>query len=203
MSHKPPTPSVLGYALLGLLARGDASGYTLTQRLQDPVGYFWYAQHTQVYPELSRLEAAGWVQHTLIEQSERPDKKVYTLLPAGYAVLIAWLKAPTAVPRKRDELVLKAYSIWLSEPGAAAQLMRDHAAVHAAHLSEFETRLARLSAEAGPALWQPDSKWFGVHAVLRRGIGHEREYRDWCEWMAACLEASAPGGRGAHPDQPH
>ena len=192
MKSKTSTPSVLGYALLGLLARGEQSGYGLTQGLKDPVGYFRYAQHTQVYPELARLEAAGLVRYELVEQTERPDKKVYGLTPEGTAALTAWLEAPTAVPKKRDELVLKAYSLWRSNPTVAARMMREHAEVHAAHLAEFETRLACLTAEAGSALRLPNSRWFGVHAVLRRGIGYEREYRDWCEWMAGCLEGSVP-----------
>lgn len=187
---RPSQPSVLGYALLGLLARGEKSGYELTQGLKDPVGYFWYAQHPQVYPELARLEAAQLVRHTVVEQSDRPDKKVYNLTSQGRASLTAWLESPTQVPKKRDELVLKAYSIWLSDPTAAAQMMREHARVHAAHLAEFETRLSCLTREAGAALWQPGSRWFGVHAVLRRGIGHEREYLEWCEWMAGCLNGT-------------
>ncbi|WP_420594022.1 PadR family transcriptional regulator [Deinococcus sp.] len=199
MKGKLAAPSVLGYALLGLLARGDQSGYDLTQGLKDPVGYFWYAQHTQVYPELARLEVGGLVRHRVVEQTDRPDKKVYTLTENGSAQLRAWLEAPTTVPKKRDELVLKAYSIWLADPAAAARMMREHAQVHAAHLAEFETRLDCLTHAAGQALWQPDSKWFGVHAVLRRGIGHEREYRDWCKWMAECLEKSVPAHGSGNP----
>jgi DNA-binding PadR family transcriptional regulator len=190
---RTPLTSTLGFALLGLLARGERSGYDLTQGLKDPVGYFWFAGHSQIYPELSRLEAAGQVAHTVVEQSDRPDKKVYRLTEHGTEALGAWLAAETEVPRKRDELVLKAYSIWLSNPTAAAQMMRNHAEIHAGHRREFEARLARIRQEAGAAIWQPGSKWFGVHAVLQRGIGYEREYYDWCEWMAGCLE-QAHGG---------
>ncbi|MGY2894918.1 PadR family transcriptional regulator [Deinococcus sp. UYEF24] len=196
---KTSLPNTLGFALLGLLARGEQSGYDLTQGLKDPVGYFWFAGHSQIYPELGRLEASGLIRHHVVTQTDRPDKKVYALTPQGSAALTDWLHAPTAVPRKRDELVLKAYSLWRSDPAAAARMMREHAAAHAAHLNEFETRLAHLTSEAGPALWQPDSKWFGVHAVLRRGIGYEREYRDWCEWMAVCLEAPDPAGNHTEP----
>ncbi|OLV15541.1 PadR family transcriptional regulator [Deinococcus marmoris] len=185
--------STLGYALLGLLAREERSGYDLTQALKNPVGYFWFAQHSQVYPELARLETAGLVAHTLIEQADRPDKKVYRLTDMGRAALSAWLNADTELPRKRDELVLKAYSIWLADPAAAARMMREHAQTHAAHLAEFQSGLSNLEGEAGAALWQPDSPWFGVHAVLRRGIGYEREYSEWCEWLAQCLEGTEKG----------
>lgn len=192
-----PTTSTLGYALLGLLARSEGSGYDLTQGLRDPVGFFWSAGHSQIYPELGRLEGAGLVAHTVVEQSDRPDKKVYRLTDAGQAALRTWLAADTEVPRKRDELVLKAYSVWHTDPAAAARMMRRHAAIHAAHRAEFEARLECVRHEAGSALWQLDSKWFGIHAVLQRGIGYEREYETWCEWLADCLE-----GRGGPPDDP-
>jgi DNA-binding PadR family transcriptional regulator len=189
---KRAAPSVLGYALLGLLARDARSGYDLAQGLKNPVGYFWSAQHSQIYPELARLEVAGLVEHALVEQRERPDKKVYSLTPTGEAALRAWLDAPTEVPKKRDELVLKAYSVWLADPAAAGRFLRQHAEVHAAHRAEFEQRLAQLEGTAGAELWRPGSKWFGVHAVLRRGIGYEREYEQWCVWLAGALERAAP-----------
>ena len=191
-ASKSSAPNTLGYALLGLLARGEQSGYDLAQGLKHPVSYFWFAGHSQVYPELARLEAGGLVRHQVVEQRDRPDKKVYALTPQGSAALTAWLESPTAVPGKRDELVLKAYSVWRADPAAAARMMREHAEAHAANLEEFEMQLGRLTGRSDSAIWQLDSEWFGVHAVLRRGIGYEREYRDWCEWMAACLEGSAP-----------
>ena len=188
MPTEDPKPSTLAYALLGLLARGEKSGYDLAQGLKDPVAFFWYAQHSQIYPELARLEASGLVKHTLIEQSERPDKKVYRLTAPGKRALKAWLEAPTDVPKKRDELVLKAYSIWLSDPKAATQLMREHTQAHAQRLADFEARLEHLQAKVGPDIHQLDSPWFGVLAVLKRGIGFEREYLEWCQWMLTCFE---------------
>jgi len=191
-------PTILGYALLGLLARGEQSGYDLAQGLKDPVGYFWQAHHSQIYPELGRLEAAGLVQHTHVEQSDRPDKKVYRVTPNGSASLRVWLEAPMEVPKKRDELVLKAYSMWLSDPKTAAHMMREHAGVHAARKAEFERRLTCLESQAGGTMWQPDSPWFGTHAVLHRGIGYEREYLEWCEWMTHCLSQTKPPEQTTH-----
>ena len=75
--------TTLGYALLGLLAREPLSGYDLAQRLKGRVGFFWQARHSQIYPELGRLEAAGLVRHAVVEQQDRPDKKVYTIAEAG------------------------------------------------------------------------------------------------------------------------
>ncbi len=52
----------MGYAILGLLAREALSGYDLSSRMRAPVGYFWEARHSQIYPELARLAADGKVQ---------------------------------------------------------------------------------------------------------------------------------------------
>ena len=51
--------TTLGYAILGLLSREDLSGYDLTQRMAGRVGYFWSARHSQIYPELAKLEDGG------------------------------------------------------------------------------------------------------------------------------------------------
>ncbi len=196
-------PNVLGYALLGLLARGAQSGYDLAQGLKDPVSFFWHAQHSQIYPELAKLETAGLIEHTRIEQTERPDKKVYHLTMGGEKALQIWLETATEVPKKRDELVLKAYSIWLSNPHAAAQMMREHAEIHAAHKQEFEHRLEKLEQKAGKEIWQPNSKWFSVHAIIRRGISYEREYAEWCEWMVNCLEQTPKRDLKIHKKNPN
>jgi DNA-binding PadR family transcriptional regulator len=190
MAATPNKLNVLGYALLGLLSRGAQSGYDLAQGLKDPVSFFWHAQHSQIYPELAKLETAGLIEHTRVEQTERPDKKVYNLTSDGERAMRAWLETPTEVPKKRDELVLKAYSLWLSDPHAAAQMMREHAEKHAAHRTEFERRLEKLEQKFGKEIWQPDSPSFGIHAVLRRGIGFETEYETWCNWMAEALSAA-------------
>ncbi|MDX2004365.1 MAG: PadR family transcriptional regulator [Meiothermus sp.] len=184
----PPTVSVLGYALLGLLARGDQSGYDLAQGLKDPVSFFWFAQHSQIYPELARLEAARLVRHTVVAQSERPDKKVYSLTPAGQQALESWLEAPAEVPRMRDEVVLKAYSLWLTDPYNGLRLMHEHAEAHAHRLAEYERRLELLLKKDD--IHRPDSPWFSVYSVLMRGIGYERSYLEWCRWMVERLEGA-------------
>jgi hypothetical protein len=34
----------------------------------------------------------------------------------------------------------------------------------------------------------PDSPWFAAYATLRRGIGYEKEYAEWCRWIADSVE---------------
>lgn len=51
--------TTLGYAILGLLSRERLSGYDLTRGMRGRVGNFWSAKHSQIYPELARLEEGG------------------------------------------------------------------------------------------------------------------------------------------------
>ena len=50
-------------------------------------------------------------------QDHRPDKKVYEITEAGREALRQWVTEPTPTASVRDEFVLKAYSLWLAEPG--------------------------------------------------------------------------------------
>ena len=47
--------STLTYAILAELARGPATGYVIAAAMRSPVGRYWTAQHSQIYPELARL----------------------------------------------------------------------------------------------------------------------------------------------------
>ena len=51
--------SALGYALLCALHKEPLTGYDLVRRMHRPIGYYWSARQSQIYPELSRLTAAG------------------------------------------------------------------------------------------------------------------------------------------------
>jgi DNA-binding PadR family transcriptional regulator len=175
--------TTLAYALLGLVARGEKSGYDLAQGLKVPVGFFWHAKHSQIYPELAKLESLGLVKFKKVTQTDRPDKKVYSLTANGKKKLKEWLSEPLEVPKVRDEFVLKVYSLWLAEPKAALAMIHGHAEAHAEQLADYEQKLEHVKREAGEHIHDLSSPWFALQAVLMRGIGYEREYVAWCEWM--------------------
>src|SRR5215213_3766635 len=114
----------LGYAVLGLLSREELSGYDLKRWMERPLGYFWSARHSQIYPELARLEGEGLVTHTLVEQSGKPDKKVYRITAGGLEALKEWVVEPPVSRSVRDELTLKAYSVWLGSSARRSYSVR-------------------------------------------------------------------------------
>src|SRR5215472_8262100 len=103
------TISVLGYAILSLLARVPLSGYDIAREMKKPHSFFFgQAQFSQIYPELARLEAAGLVSPQIVEQQGKPDRKVYSLLPTGRQELERWVVSPTPVQEVRTEFLIKA-----------------------------------------------------------------------------------------------
>ncbi|HET7478159.1 MAG TPA: PadR family transcriptional regulator [Rubrobacteraceae bacterium] len=188
--------TTLGYAILGLLAQEALSGYDLTQRMKGRVGNFWSARHSQIYPELARLEGDGYVTHSVVAQQDRPDKKVYEITAAGLETLKEWVTEPPSPRPTRDELVLKAYCVWLADPEKAARLFREEELRHEEQLARYEKTRDWMESEHGEEVNRPDSPWFAGYASLRRGIGYETEYAQWCRWVADSIEGKAePSGR--------
>src|SRR5262249_49592269 len=62
----------------------------------------------QIYTTLERLAREGLLEHEVVSQAERPDKKVYALTRAGRKELREWLAAPSRVGLDlRNETFLK------------------------------------------------------------------------------------------------
>ncbi|MDI1461887.1 PadR family transcriptional regulator [Catellatospora sp. KI3] len=184
--------SALGYALLSLLTRGPATGYQLTQRMKSPIGHFWTAQHSQIYPELARLAAAGWVEAAEGDGPGPRQKKTYTLTPDGLAALREWLPRPPVVA-PRSETVLKAYAANSADPAAMADLYGGIAARQRSLLDEW-TREAAMLRDAGHD--DPAHPGFGNYAVLLMGIESARSTAAWADWLVTCLRTGRAVGFG-------
>jgi DNA-binding PadR family transcriptional regulator len=182
--------TALGYALLALLARKPLTGYDLAQRMRRSTDFFWTARHSQIYPELARMESAGLVTYEVIQQTERPDKKRYTITEAGLAALRAWLAQPVRPAPERDEMMLKTFCAWLIEPREAIGLFRVQQAEHSTRQVTYEAMLADLEQHPDVRNRRVRSPAFTSYATLRRGIQYERGYAEWCRWMAETLEAA-------------
>ena len=54
-------PTAVTWALLGLLGQRPRSGYDIKRTVDRTIRHFWAASYGQIYPELKRLEEAGWI----------------------------------------------------------------------------------------------------------------------------------------------
>jgi DNA-binding PadR family transcriptional regulator len=177
--------STLGFALLGLLARRPRTGYELAQALREPIGYFWTASHSQIYPELAKLEGQRHVRHRVVRNPGPREGKLYSITATGRQALADWTVTDPA-DAIRDEFMLRVYSLWTADPAEATQLVERRRAAHSARLVELEGIESRFTgAPANPS--DPD---FSAYATLRRGLSFERHAIEWCDWMLTALTTS-------------
>lgn len=182
--------STLGYALLGLLAREPLTGYQLTGLMRAPMGYFWTASHSQVYPELARLQERALVAGEVVPGPGPRDNKRYRITETGRHALRDWVVTPAPEPTARDEFLLRVYSLWLADPDAAAAMIEGRIEAHLATRADYRRSEKAILARHGgePASDHPD---FGAWATLRRGLSYERHALAWCRWLLDRLRAQA------------
>lgn len=95
-------------SLLALLARGPAHGYELKRDLEQLLGSAYPQPNVgQIYVTLGRLEKTGLIEGEEVEQSSRPNKKIYHLTDAGRDELRTWFAEPEDEPRVRDAFFMK------------------------------------------------------------------------------------------------
>jgi DNA-binding PadR family transcriptional regulator len=96
------------WVVLGLLAVRPLSGYEIKAAIDRTIRHFWAASYGQIYPELKRLEAAGWVTGADAANGGRP-RRVYTIAPEGRRALRDWLHGTETRIELRDESLLRLF----------------------------------------------------------------------------------------------
>ena len=84
----------LRHGLLGLIKYKPMTGYELTKEFNQSLGYFWHSTSQQIYKELDMMEKSGWLVSERVIQSEKPNKRVYSITAKGKEELLAWLSTP-------------------------------------------------------------------------------------------------------------
>ncbi|MFB4319216.1 PadR family transcriptional regulator [Actinomadura sp. 21ATH] len=160
--------------VLALLAKEPSHGYELRARLQEALGPLGEELNAgQVYVTLRRLAKAGLVEARVVGQSDRPDRKVYELTPAGRERVAAWLADVSWGRPAPAEFHLKLVA-------AALSRLADPVAVVDAQRRELLRRLADVQRAA---LAQPAGS--GAALLLEGTALRLRADLTWLESCAA------------------
>lgn len=84
----------LKHGLLGLLNYKSLTGYELDKTFRSSLSFFWQAKTSQIYRELDAMEEKGWLNSQRIMQTEKPNKRVYTITHSGKEELANWFSLP-------------------------------------------------------------------------------------------------------------
>lgn len=109
------------YGILAVLDRRSMHGYDLRRELVSELGEEWAVNYGQVYTTLERLVRDGLVvQSDTVSVSDAPDRKLYTVTPAGRSELRRWFLTPVGGGEaRRDELFAKVVLGLTSDVGVA------------------------------------------------------------------------------------
>jgi DNA-binding PadR family transcriptional regulator len=170
-----PSADLTGYqlrvvreVLLALLAGEASHGYQLRARLALALGPLAAALNDgQVYVTLNRLEKAGLVSSRRAAQTDRPDRKVYALTPAGRDRVDRWLNDtswPKPAPAEFHLKLVAAAAAGLADPVGIVDRQRRELLVGLAQaqrtaLAEPEDSVAALLLEGVVLRLQADLRW--------------------------------------------
>ena len=161
------------------------SGYELAKTFDSSIGFFWKADHQQIYRELSKLRDRGHIQGHEVVQSGKPNKLVYTLTTEGRAAFRHWAARPSSPPMIKDDLLVRLCALDSVdiEPLRADLMARlEH---HRDRFAHYQRILNKLFPDGAAASVADTGKLLG----LRIGLRHERTVAEWCEEAIEALSA--------------
>ncbi|OKL35419.1 PadR family transcriptional regulator [Domibacillus mangrovi] len=169
--------NTLGYAILSILIGKPCSGYELASSLE----FIWPAKHSQIYPQLSRMEEQGLVVFQMIQQNGKPNKKVYSVTEQGQELLTSWLNKEPSDPVVRDEFLIKKNSIWLSDQESSERLLHNRIEKLNNKIASQEKQISNIQQHIDGDDYM-DSEQFGRYMLINRGLRLQREELEWCKW---------------------
>lgn len=81
----------LRLSLLGLLYNHSMTGYDLKKMADMTIARFREAQTSQVYRELNYMEDLGWLTSVIEIQTDKPNKRIYSITASGKQAFMDWL----------------------------------------------------------------------------------------------------------------
>jgi PadR family transcriptional regulator AphA len=174
----------LEHAILGFLTYRPFSGYDLKKFFDESVRHFWSATQSQIYRTLGRMTKDGWVRMEMVEQEDRPNRKVYHITDEGLAELRRWLTTPLDLPAIRREWLIQVFfahrlsdeEIIAVFEGRAEKLRHKLELFRTGVQPVIERRFTEVGSERSRRLWQ---------FTLDYGIS----YLEWeLQWIESALE---------------
>ena len=172
----------LGDAILTCLTEGPMTGYELAKTFDSSMGFFWKADHQQIYRELSRLRDKGHIQGREVVQSGKPNKLVYTLTNEGRMALRHWATRPSVSPSIKDDLLVRLYALDSIDPDP----LRNDLLARQEHHRDRAARYERILKKRFPDGTASPAD-IGKLLTLRLGLRHENMVADWCDEALTAL----------------
>jgi DNA-binding PadR family transcriptional regulator len=174
----------LTHAILVCVADEPMTGYELAKRFDSSIGFFWRANHQQIYKELRSLGENNWIAGQTIHQDSRPNKTVFSITEQGKKELFEWSGFPSEPPSIKENFLLKFYALDCVDINALQAQVSERKIMHKERLALYEKILARNYSSEQTLSLNDQGRLLG----LKAGLIAERGWIAWCDDTARTLE---------------
>lgn len=181
---------MLRHGILGLLNYGEMTGYEIMEVFRDSLNHFWDAKTSQIYRELQQLEQKGWAGKTVVPQRGRPDKKLYSITPAGKEELLRWLADCDPCLQIKTPVLMKVF--FLGERSAEENIRYFKAVLESRQKILAGLRAAPESIKRYAGMTGQGDKALYWQMTLEYG---QRSMQMQIEWAQACIQKLEEMGR--------
>jgi len=182
----------LGEAILICLTERPMSGYELAKSFDTSIGFFWRADHQQIYKELAKLSERGLIEGDEVIQSGKPNKFIYTITTEGTHHLKEWSRQPTRAAAVKDDLLVRLYAVDAVDIGALRADIMARLEWHRDRLMQYERILAKNFTDRDLSDHEK-----GKLLGLRLGFRYEQNWSEWCEEALELLPLPDNPGDGS------
>lgn len=140
------------HALLGLLERGPAHGYTLKRDYDERFGHDKPLAYGQVYSSLARFERHGWAEVVDVEAGSGPERKRYRITREGVTVVDDWVYEPQPPAIFATSTLYARVSVALLSGRDAVQVLERQRASHLIRMRQLTQARADADAATDMAL---------------------------------------------------
>ena len=161
------------YAILGLLTFGAMSGYDVLKLVEQSIGHFLSPAKSQVYTDLRRLARAGLATEEMVEQEQRPNKRIYSITDKGREALVRWLnEGPFEPDHVRSPFTVRLFFGHLVDRSSVM-----------AQIKELRRNAERSLAElrATEADIKDNPEFFFPYLTLKSGLVHYEAQIRWAD----------------------
>lgn len=169
-----PKKRVLPFIILGILKQNPGfTGKEITYQFKNEIGEFWKASHSQVYPELKKMEQDNWI---ISKQSSENEKEIYySITKNGEKILNNWISDPiTQIPISHDLFSLKMFFINDPNDPRIKELVDDELKLLQQQLDHLKTREKEVFKRE-----EYKNFHFGHYIILKRAMARLEGQIEW------------------------
>jgi DNA-binding PadR family transcriptional regulator len=168
------------YAVLGMLAVRDWTGYELTQQMRRGLAHCWPKNDSVLYDEPRKLVERGLATVT-VEPAGRRSRRRYAITPVGRRALAAWLATRPTDPKLEIEAMLR---VLYADCGSVKDLLEAIGALRDWAYARFVAGHAQVIEYREPEGAFPERRH--IQALFARFFASiYRTVIDWCDLAAA------------------